>query len=576
MDATTLQSSSLAKGRPSARCAAYIAQFSMFRASLQVSSATATCPCHFRTLPGFRNRCRASLTFLKYSSASVQKLITPDELRLSGLTNNDRQHGKTSFMYSTQGLSSLTSSWITRNVHTLSNRSAKEHIDSVDTSPWKLRTRKPVRVRLNVLRMIDITGFPNSRPTDALSQPNDLSQQQKLVQKAVEQTMAQSPPASDTSNYKEIIQVITDIDDTVKCSGGLRLAGIPLGGIDTRYARGEFYPGVFQFALELATNTLVSVHVPPPTRTRSRNWLRRSIEKVLVHDLAISNMAQQEEKRAPLPVAVLTARAKEFKFALKIKRHGVLGAMFHDAGQRAGYKDWGIGPVLYGSVAEWVFQWRKGQKKFENFEKLVHAQKRIFENQNVGVKYIYIGDTGEMDAEAGYLMAQAYPDIMKAVFLHVVSEQDETDLSYQDRVLNGIPVLYFRTYAGAARKAYEQGLLSVDGLIRVMESAQKDAIAQARAVALRESVELSATYGGTMTIYKKGVSLSTVKQRLYELENDISVGVETVRKAGRLDKLIDFQIVQAHTILSQAEELFSKSLAKIDNSKDVVSSVKPW
>jgi hypothetical protein len=53
---------------------------------------------------------------------------------------------------------------------------------------------------------------------------------------------------------KERIQLITDIDDTVKSSGGVRLfwkVGPALGGIDTQYARGDFYPGVFQFAAEV-------------------------------------------------------------------------------------------------------------------------------------------------------------------------------------------------------------------------------------------------------------------------------------------------------------------------------------
>ena len=52
-----------------------------------------------------------------------------------------------------------------------------------------------------------------------------------------------------------LTQVVTDIDDTVKSSGGVTLAGIPLGGVDTSFARNSFYPGVFQFGLELASHT---------------------------------------------------------------------------------------------------------------------------------------------------------------------------------------------------------------------------------------------------------------------------------------------------------------------------------
>ena len=76
------------------------------------------------------------------------------------------------------------------------------------------------------------------------------------------------------------LQVITDIDDTVKSSGGVKFGGIPLGGIDTQYRRGLFYPGVFRFMLELASYATTE---------------------------------------APLSVAVLTARAREFLFALEVR-----------------------------------------------------------------------------------------------------------------------------------------------------------------------------------------------------------------------------------------------------------------
>ena len=50
-------------------------------------------------------------------------------------------------------------------------------------------------------------------------------------------------------------QVVTDIDDTIKSSGGVAIAGIALGGVDTSFTRNSFYPGVFQFGLELASHT---------------------------------------------------------------------------------------------------------------------------------------------------------------------------------------------------------------------------------------------------------------------------------------------------------------------------------
>ena len=52
-----------------------------------------------------------------------------------------------------------------------------------------------------------------------------------------------------------LLQVVTDIDDTIKSSGGVNIGGIALGGVDISYERNSFYPGVFQFGLELASHT---------------------------------------------------------------------------------------------------------------------------------------------------------------------------------------------------------------------------------------------------------------------------------------------------------------------------------
>ena len=118
---------------------------------------------------------------------------------------------------------------------------------------------------------------------------------------------------------EEFIRVVTDIDDTVKSSGGVKLFGIPLGGIDRQYSRGEFYPGAFQFFYELS---------------------------------------QFNTKKSAVPrVAVLTARAKELLFALALKPTDKLCKGFQKVGEANGNPDWGIAleHVYYGSVIEWYF-----------------------------------------------------------------------------------------------------------------------------------------------------------------------------------------------------------------------------
>lgn len=89
------------------------------------------------------------------------------------------------------------------------------------------------------------------------------------------------------------MQVITDIDDTVKSSGGVRLLGVALGGIDTQYRRGQYYPGAFQFALELSRFSVPA-------------------------------------GREPQRIAVLTARAREFKARAPFRASLLLPSLWGD------------------------------------------------------------------------------------------------------------------------------------------------------------------------------------------------------------------------------------------------------
>lgn len=43
-----------------------------------------------------------------------------------------------------------------------------------------------------------------------------------------------------------------------------------------------------------------------------------------------------------------------------------------------------------------------------------------------------------------------------------------------DKTVNGVPVFFFRTYVGAARKAYKAGLIGEDEFLRVVKKAQKE------------------------------------------------------------------------------------------------------
>jgi hypothetical protein len=238
-------------------------------------------------------------------------------------------------------------------------------------------------------------------------------------------------------------QVISDVDDTLKSSGGVNVAGVALGGIDVQYPRGAYYPGVAEFML----------HV--------------SLGPNFYQAVRSTNNAQQTPP-TPAKVAILTARAEEFKMALELKADNPLSIAFAQAGQAVGVTDWGIGPVLYGSVAEWIVQDRKGLRKFNNFERLIQQDP----TNGVLLQYVYVGDTGELDQQAGETMLREYPQIVKAVFLHVVSgiRNDVVPIP-PVKLINGRPIVFFRTYVGAAVAAVQLGLMCETGLEKVVYAA---------------------------------------------------------------------------------------------------------
>ena len=235
-----------------------------------------------------------------------------------------------------------------------------------------------------------------------------------------------------STKFSTFTQVISDVDDTLKSSGGVNVAGVALGGIDVQYERGDFYPGVAEFMLEISRHGL-----------------------------------SEEDSKSPCKVAILTARAEEFKVALEIKENSKLAVAMRSAGEKAGISNWGIGPVLYGSVAEWIIQFRKGLRKFTNFERLIQQ-----DPTGMIIQYVYVGDTGELDQEAGETMLREYPEVVKAVFLHVVSDQIEAQpIIPPPKFINGRPLVFFKTYVGAAVDAVSLGFMDPSGLESVIAAA---------------------------------------------------------------------------------------------------------
>jgi hypothetical protein len=85
-----------------------------------------------------------------------------------------------------------------------------------------------------------------------------------------------------------------------------------------------------------------------------------------------------------------------------------------------------------------------------------------------------VGDVGELDQEAGETMLREYPEVVKAVFLHVVSDiQNDTPIVPAPKFINGRPLVFFRTYIGAAVDAVQLGFLDIDALKSVIAGAER-------------------------------------------------------------------------------------------------------
>eukprot|EP01060_Flectonema_neradi_P007161 TRINITY_DN14988_c0_g1_i1.p1 TRINITY_DN14988_c0_g1~~TRINITY_DN14988_c0_g1_i1.p1 ORF type:complete len:361 (+),score=52.91 TRINITY_DN14988_c0_g1_i1:207-1289(+) len=240
-------------------------------------------------------------------------------------------------------------------------------------------------------------------------------------------------------NQKRVLPIF-DVDDTIKSSGNYNIFGYALGGVDSQYGRGSIYPGVTQFAFEL-----------------SRSFLPQG--------------------ETPAPVAILTARPKELGTTFKLSHHHAVVKSFSDTGAQHGYPGWGIGidkgTVLYGSVREWVKAEDRGLRKFNNFRDhlIEHAHPEV--GSKTRNSYVLVGDTGDLDIHCGELMLENYPKDVLAVFMHCVGPESSVKIPL-DETCNGRPILYFRTYPGAARKAYLHKRLDAAAMLRVCDAAISD------------------------------------------------------------------------------------------------------
>eukprot|EP01063_Lacrimia_lanifica_P036496 TRINITY_DN7257_c0_g2_i2.p2 TRINITY_DN7257_c0_g2~~TRINITY_DN7257_c0_g2_i2.p2 ORF type:complete len:259 (+),score=58.64 TRINITY_DN7257_c0_g2_i2:1070-1846(+) len=152
--------------------------------------------------------------------------------------------------------------------------------------------------------------------------------------------------------------------------------------------------------------------------------------------------------------------------------------VFSQCGEDNGFPGWGIGidrgMALYGSIAEWPLYHRRGRRKFINFKDLLKGSTHPDVGDCERNCYVLIGDTGDKDEECAQLLLQHFADDVMGAFLHCVNASPDSTEIPIDVYINSRPICYFRTYPGAARKAYLHGLISLEGMLRVCDAAERE------------------------------------------------------------------------------------------------------
>lgn len=109
------------------------------------------------------------------------------------------------------------------------------------------------------------------------------------------------------------------------------------------------------------------------------------------------------------------------------------------------------------------------QKKFENFQKFASIYPEF--------SHVFIGDNGQGDVRAGELMYERFPNLLEALYIHIVGDIRKTHGYNPERwYKKGFRPCFFRTYPDAALDAATRKppLIRMSGLKRVCEDAVRD------------------------------------------------------------------------------------------------------
>lgn len=227
-------------------------------------------------------------------------------------------------------------------------------------------------------------------------------------------------------------KILSDVDDTLVCSGG----SFPKG-MDTGYPKQSLYPGVIAFYRELDLGTTGPDSID---HLRMGNLAfisaRPHVYKDVSESQTYNKFRQLQEKRGLHTSPTLLAGSLD------------TGSKFL---------------VLKDSEA-------LARKKYENFQEYLSLYPEF--------SCVFVGDNGQGDVRAAELVLDdpLFQHYLTRTYIHVVQNLEDMHVRASNFKCHDNPrgVCYFSTYVDAAIDAFDQGLVRATGLHRLMTEAVRD------------------------------------------------------------------------------------------------------
>lgn len=254
---------------------------------------------------------------------------------------------------------------------------------------------------------------------------------------AVQQTHIQMGTRRSKKRFlMQFRKVLSDVDDTLTCSGGMYPAGV-----DKRFPKKTVYPGVLAFYRELDLGTM-----------GPEEWQEDHVGNLVFLSARPHLYKDVSEKQ-------------NFAKFERLRKQGADG--------RKGMHT--VPSLLAGDLASGTSYMVTNdfeplaQKKFDNFRQYVSIYPEY--------QHVFVCDNGQGDVRAGELMFDRFPYEFEALYVHVVLPVDQTFGYFPRRwQTKEFKPFFFRTYPEAALHAASRKppLIRVEGLQRICRDAVKD------------------------------------------------------------------------------------------------------